>query len=88
MSGLVLVETQSNTRFDRSHFKGFGGSSIDFETVYYMRVPDYAAYMDTQQAINLGIYERFESKGLEFAFPTQTLHVESLPGTAEAAAAE
>jgi small-conductance mechanosensitive channel len=69
------VEAQSNTRFDRSHFKSFGDSALVFETVYFMRVPDYNAYMDTQQAINLELYERFEAIGVEFAFPTQTLFV-------------
>ena len=29
--------------------------------------------MDTQQAINLKIFEEFEKRGIEFAFPTQTL---------------
>ena len=31
--------------------------------------------MDIQQAINLKIYEEFEKRGLEFAYPTQTLFV-------------
>jgi small-conductance mechanosensitive channel len=70
------VEAQSNARFDRCHFKTFGASSLDFETVYYMRVPDYQAYMDTQHAINMAIYQRFEDEGLEFAFPTQTIFLE------------
>ncbi|HSG49265.1 MAG TPA: mechanosensitive ion channel family protein [Longimicrobiales bacterium] len=70
------VEGQENTRFDRSNFKSFGPSSLDFETVYFMQVPDYNAYMDTQEAINLAIYGRFEEEGLEFAFPTQTLFLE------------
>ena len=69
------VESCDNTRFDRSHFKAFGDSALIFETVYYMGVPDYNAYMDTQQAINLDLYERFEAMDLEFAFPTQTLFV-------------
>ena len=37
---------------------------------------DYNKYMDTQQAINLTIYEEFEKRGIEFAYPTQTLFVE------------
>lgn len=74
------VEASDNTRFDRSHFSGFGASSIDFETVYYMSVPDYAAYMDTQQAINLSLYERFGAEGIEFAFPTRTVHVVQAAG--------
>jgi small-conductance mechanosensitive channel len=69
------VESQSNTRFDRSHFKSFGDSALVFETVYFMGVPDYNAYMDTQQAINLQLYERFEAMEVEFAYPTQTLFV-------------
>ncbi len=70
------IEKLDNTRFDRCHFKTFGASSLDFEAVYFMRVPDYAAYMETQQDINLGIYDRFTEAEIEFAFPTQTLHIE------------
>ncbi|MDE2997383.1 MAG: mechanosensitive ion channel family protein [Bacteroidota bacterium] len=70
------VEAQENVRFDRAHLKAFGDFSINFEIVYYMLVPDYAVYMDTQQAINLAIHRAFTVKGIEFAFPTQTLHFE------------
>lgn len=69
------VEAQDHTRFDRCHFNGFGDSALLFEVVYYMLVPEYAVYMDVQQGINLDLYERFEAKGIEFAFPTQTIHV-------------
>jgi len=70
------IEAQDNTRFDRSHFKGYGAYSLDFETVYYVRSPDYKLYMDIQQAVNLAIHEAFESNGIEFAYPTQTLFLE------------
>jgi small-conductance mechanosensitive channel len=76
----AAVESQSNTRFDRSHFKMFGDSSLVYETVYFMTVPDHAAYMDTQQAINLELYERFGALGVEFAYPTQTLYVKKEEG--------
>lgn len=69
------VESCEQARFDRCHFKSFGDSSLDFETVYYVSVPDYAAYMDAQQAINLQLFERFGAEGIAFAFPTRTLHV-------------
>ena len=77
------VEEAPNARFDRSHFKSFGPSSLDFETVYYMTVPDYNAYMDTQQIINLAVYERLQARGLEFAFPTQTIFLEQVGGKGE-----
>ena len=79
-----IIEAQPNTRFDRSHFKSYGDFSLDIETVYYMQVPDYNSYMDTQQAVNLALYKRFEGEGIEFAFPTRTLHLhhEEQPGGA------
>jgi len=70
------IESEENARFDRSHFSSYGAFSIDFETVYYVRVPDYNVYMDVQQSINLRIHEAFEEAGIEFAFPTQTLFIE------------
>jgi small-conductance mechanosensitive channel len=69
------VEAQPDTRMDRAHFKGFGPSSLDFEVVYYVLTPDYAMYMDRQQAINLEIVRKFEEADVEFAYPTQTLFV-------------
>jgi small-conductance mechanosensitive channel len=75
--GLVkeIIDAQELARFDRAHFKGYGDFSLNFEAVYYVKKPDYALYMDTQQAINLEIYRRFQEEGIEFAYPTQTLYV-------------
>lgn len=73
------VESEENTRFDRAHFKQYGNSALVFEAVYFMLVPDYNAYMDTQQAINLELYRRFEMEEIDFAFPTRTVHLHSTP---------
>lgn len=78
------IEGESNTRFDRSHFSGYGDFSLNFETVYYVLSPDYNEYMDIQQSIYLKIHEAFETSGVEFAYPTQTLFVERSSGGAEA----
>jgi small-conductance mechanosensitive channel len=81
-----IVEGQSGARFDRAHFKGFGAFSLDFEVVYYVLDADYGRFMDLQQAINLDIVDGFAAAGIEFAFPTQTLHLHAVrPGTVEAA---
>ncbi len=74
-----IVERRENTRFDRCHFKSYGDFALLFETVYFMLIPDYAAYMDAQQAINLEIHERFDAAGIEFAYPTQTIRLENSP---------
>lgn len=73
------VEAQDRTRFDRAHFSAFGEFSLDFEVVYYMLTPDYNAYMDAQQAINLYVVDRFVERGIAFAQPTQTVHLERSP---------
>jgi small-conductance mechanosensitive channel len=70
-----IVESCDQVRFDRSHFQGFSASSLDFETVYFVKVPDYNVYMDVQQAINLGLLDKFAREGIEFAYPTQTIRV-------------
>jgi small-conductance mechanosensitive channel len=67
------VERQQNTRFDRAHFKEYGDFSLNFEVVYFVLVPEYNTYMDVQQAINFEIHRAFESAGIEFAYPTQTI---------------
>ncbi|SCC95660.1 hypothetical protein THIX_90429 [Thiomonas sp. X19] len=41
--------------------------------VYWMKSADYTAYMDTQQAINLGLMRSCAKLGVEFAFPTRTV---------------
>ncbi len=73
--GLVkeIIESQTDVTFDRAHFYNYGNSSLDFEFVYYVIGADYTKYMDIQQAINLKIFEEFEKRGIEFAYPTQTL---------------
>lgn len=83
------IEAQPHTRFDRSHFKSLGGESLLFETVYFMRVPDFGIYMDTQQAVNLQLYRRFAELGIRLAFPSQRLVVEGqLPVGAPSHASE
>lgn len=68
-----IIEGTEQARFDRAHFAAFGDSSLDFELVYWMLTADYTAYMDVQQAINLGLMRRLQQEGVSFAFPTRTL---------------
>ncbi len=72
------IQARPQIRFDRAHFRTFGPSSLDFEAVYYTLNPEFNVYMDNQQAINLDIMRRFEAEGIQFAYPTQTLHIPQL----------
>lgn len=70
------VERQEMATFDRAHFKGYGSSSLEFETVYYVKSGDYGVYMDVQQAINIFLFERFAEQDIPFAYPTQLLKLD------------
>ncbi len=72
-----LIAAQPSTRFDRAHFKDFGDSALHFEVVYWMTTSDYTVYMDTQQAINIGLVRAFAERGIDFAFPTRTVVVDA-----------
>lgn len=69
----AIVTESEGVRFDRAHFKAFGESSLDFEVVYFVLVPDYNQYMDEQQRINIRLAEEMASMDVEFAFPTRTV---------------
>ena len=70
-----IIESMELTKFDRTHFAVFGDYSLIYEVVYYVMSSDYNVYMDIQQKINFALKREFEKKGIEFAFPTQTLHI-------------
>ena len=74
-----VIEAAPRTRFDRAHFAEYGEFALVFDVVYYVLSPDYTLYMDVQQAINLGIHQRFEESGVAFAYPTQELLLRRLP---------
>ncbi len=75
--GLIkeIITNINDTVFDRAHFANYGDFSLIFEVVYYVVGSDYNKYMDINQEINLNIKKIFEQLGIEFAFPTQTLHI-------------
>ena len=70
-----IVEQQTDVRFDRCHFKSFDASALAFETAYYVLNSDYNVYMNIQEAVNLGVLRAFEERGIQMAYPTQTLYL-------------
>ncbi len=71
-----IIKNIDNAVIDRAHFSSYGDFSLNFEVVYYVSSGDYNKYMDIQQEINFAINEEFEKRGIEFAYPTQTLFLE------------
>jgi MscS family membrane protein len=64
----------------------FGESSLNILVIFFLMVPNYAAELEERERILLQIMEAAEELGVEFAFPTRTLHVETMPAMARSAA--
>lgn len=57
-------------------FRDFSASSLDIWIVYEFPDPDFQKAMRCKQRINSQIMHAVEARGLSFAFPTQTIHLE------------
>lgn len=60
--------------------KNLGDNGIDFEVKYWPE--DYAKYNDTDALVRQRIWYAFRRAGINFAFPTRTLHIERRKGAA------
>jgi len=65
--------------FSMVNFKGFGPSSQDIFIYCFTTTTVWAEFMSAQQRFLLDISRRFQALGVAFAFPTQTVHVATLP---------
>ena len=57
-------------------FDTYGNFALGIKFIYY--ISKQSDIFETQTAINLEILKRFNAKGLEFAFPTQTIYKKEL----------
>ena len=73
-----IFETIENAKMDRVHFTTFADSSLLFEVVYYIESPDYGVYLDLQQKFNFELMDKFAELGIDFAYPTQTVHMKKV----------
>jgi small-conductance mechanosensitive channel len=69
---IVLAQEQTAT-FERAHLASLGEWSLNFDVVYWIKSPDYLVYMDTQQAIYLGLVRALAERGIEFAYPVRMI---------------
>ena len=56
-------------------FTDFGPSSLDVFLYYFSKSTVWREYLETRERVNLKIMECLDEMGLEFAFPTQTMHL-------------
>lgn len=68
----------------RVYFNEFNDCSLNILVIYWFAPPDYWAFMDVDQDFKLTVLRRFNEEGIEFAFPTQTIHLAGGAGDSDA----
>jgi MscS family membrane protein len=76
---LLNAEPEVNAADTHVWFRDYSASSLDLWIVYVAKDPDFAKHMALRQRVNLGLMRAVAARGLAFAYPTQTVHVASLP---------
>ena len=79
-----IIEEDENLRNDfyLVNFDNFGPYSLDVFIYCFTKTTVWGDFLQAKQQFMLKIMGCVKSLGLDFAFPTQTLHVDSLPGKA------
>lgn len=73
------IGTVDGVRFDRCALTSFADSAIQFETVFWIDDRRYPVFIDKQQGVLLAIHKAFEDAGIAFAYPTRSIHIETMP---------
>ncbi|NQZ02051.1 MAG: mechanosensitive ion channel family protein [Bdellovibrionales bacterium] len=76
-----ILFAHPNVRKDYFHvvFEGFGDSSLNIMVYFFLVVDDWSEELVVKQNVYLQIIDLAAELGVEFAYPTQTLHVETFP---------
>ena len=73
-----IIDTEPKARFVRAHFRSYGDFALNYEIVYFVLTPLFDDYMAIQQNVNLKIFKKFSEEGIEFAYPTRKVFLESM----------
>lgn len=71
-----IIDGVKDATLDRTNFKEFGDSSLNYEVAYYVASGNYNEYMNIQEDINMQLVELFTKEKISFAFPTRTVYIE------------
>ncbi|MEM7297073.1 MAG: mechanosensitive ion channel family protein, partial [Bacteroidota bacterium] len=77
-----IVDNHPNTWKDNYHvyFNDMASSSLNIMFYIFFEVPSWGQELKARHEVLMEIVKLAKELGINFAFPTQTLHVENLPG--------
>jgi MscS family membrane protein len=56
-------------------FTEFGSSSLNIEMKFFVKTTDFVEWLRIREEINLSVMRAVSEAGMQFAFPTQTIHM-------------
>lgn len=77
LKGIVKANKSFRQDFYEIHFNAFGAHSLDVLVYVFFDVPDWSAELQQRHNFMLEVLRLSKEVGVEFAFPTQTLHIDS-----------
>jgi MscS family membrane protein len=70
-----ILRTHPLTHDFICNWKDYGPHSLDIFVVYWCKTTDFKEFLEAMEQINLEIKKRFDAAQLNFAYPTQTIHL-------------
>lgn len=77
---IIKATAELHQDFYLVRFDKFGPSSLDILVYCFTVTTNWAEFLEVKERFLLNIMERFQELGIDFAFPTQTVHLASMPG--------
>lgn len=76
-----ILEQHPFTRKDviEVHLNDFGASALNILVFTFFDVADYSQELKSRHEVMTSVIQLAEELGVQFAFPTQTLHIETMP---------
>jgi len=71
-----LIESESAVEANSVHvyFRDYSASSLDIWLAYIVKDADFAKHMALRQRLNFAFMRAVDSRGLAFAYPSQTVY--------------
>jgi MscS family membrane protein len=78
---LIADHPMTNKSNFNVRFNDFGESSLNILVYFHIETTDYSAELESREEILLRIMDLAKELGIDFAFPTRTLVIETPSGT-------
>lgn len=81
LKGIVANHPLTRKDYYEIHLNGMGAHSLDILFYIFFEAPTWSEELKGRHEILLEVLKLAKALGVRFAFPTQTLHLEEMPGT-------